>query len=202
LARSEADGCNYCLAAHSYIARKLAKVDENESAIDREGRLVGSKRQAAIMFAKPLIETAHKVSDEEFGAALKAGWSDANSIDIIVDDAVAADQLSQQRGADADRLSGRPDHQAEDSLISFLPAASLTVGRPRFRTQSPVLHPPPGFQHEKKRSLAASRTQISTHTANAARIRSLACEKSPAMAIDAVTPTTLASNRKPASPSA
>jgi len=139
LARSEADGCNYCLAAHSYIARKLAKVDENESAIDREGRLVGSKRQAAIMFAKPLIETAHKVSDEEFGAALKAGWSDANSIDIIVDDAVAADQLSQQRGADADRLSGRPDHQAEDSLISFLPAASLTVGRPRFRTQSPVL---------------------------------------------------------------
>ena len=83
MARSEADGCNYCLAAHSYIARNLAKVDENEIAIDREGRLVGSKRQAAIMFAKPLIETADKVSDEEFGAALKAGWSDANIIDII-----------------------------------------------------------------------------------------------------------------------
>ena len=29
------------------------------------------------MFAKRLIETAGKVSDEEFEAARKAGWSDA-----------------------------------------------------------------------------------------------------------------------------
>jgi len=47
-----------------------------------------------------------------------------------------------------------------------------------------------------------AKTQIPTHTANAARIRSLACEKRPAIAIDAVTPTTVASNRKPALSSA
>ena len=57
LAVSEADGCNYCLAAHSYSARNLAKVDENEIAINREGRSADPKRQAAIMFAKRLIET-------------------------------------------------------------------------------------------------------------------------------------------------
>jgi uncharacterized peroxidase-related enzyme len=83
LAVSEADGCNYCLAAHSYIARNLAKVDENEIAINREGRSADPKRQAAIMFAKRLIETAGKVSDEEFEAVRKAGWSDANIIEII-----------------------------------------------------------------------------------------------------------------------
>ena len=77
LAVSEADGCNYCLAAHSYSARNLAKVDENEIAINREGRSADPKRQAAIMFAKRLIETAGKVSDEEFEAVRKAGWSDA-----------------------------------------------------------------------------------------------------------------------------
>ena len=74
---SKADGCNYCLAAHSYIARNLAEVDENEIAKHHEGRSADSKRQAAIMFAKRLIETAGKVSDEEFEAARKAGWSDA-----------------------------------------------------------------------------------------------------------------------------
>src|ERR1700704_3695180 len=74
LAVSEADGCNYCLAAHSYIAHNLAKIDADEIAI---------KREAAIMFAKRLIETAGKVSDEEFESVRKAGWSDANIIEMI-----------------------------------------------------------------------------------------------------------------------
>ena len=66
LAVSEADGCDYCLAAHSYIAHNLAKIDASEIAINREGKSSDPKRQAAIMFAKRLIETAGKVSDQEF----------------------------------------------------------------------------------------------------------------------------------------
>jgi uncharacterized peroxidase-related enzyme len=83
LAVAEADGCNYCLAAHAYIAHSLAKIDEHEIAINREGRSADPKRQAAIQFAKRLIETAGKVSDEEFEAVRKAGWSDANIIEMI-----------------------------------------------------------------------------------------------------------------------
>jgi uncharacterized peroxidase-related enzyme len=83
LAVSEADGCNYCLAAHSYTARNLAKIDTDEIAINREGKSADPKRQAAIMFAKRLIETAGKVSDEEFEAVRKAGWTDANIIEMI-----------------------------------------------------------------------------------------------------------------------
>src|SRR5215475_6754739 len=41
-----------------------------------------------------------------------------------------------------------------------------------------------------------------SHAANAARIKSLVCEKRPVIAIDAVTPTTVASNRNPALSSA
>lgn len=83
LAVSEADGCNYCLAAHSYIASNLAKMDADEIAINREGKSSDPKRQAAIRFAKRLIETAGKVSDEEFAAVRNAGWSDANIIEIV-----------------------------------------------------------------------------------------------------------------------
>src|ERR1700733_10520890 len=83
LAVSEADGCDYCLAAHSYIAHNLAKIDTDEIAINREGKSSDPKRQAAIMFAKRLIETAGKVSDEDFESVREAGWSDANIIEII-----------------------------------------------------------------------------------------------------------------------
>jgi uncharacterized peroxidase-related enzyme len=83
LAVSEADGCNYCLAAHSYIAANLAKIDADEIAVNREGKSSDPKRQAAIQFAKRLIETAGKISDEEFGAVRSAGWSDANIIEMI-----------------------------------------------------------------------------------------------------------------------
>jgi uncharacterized peroxidase-related enzyme len=80
---SEADGCNYCLAAHSYIAHNLAKIETDEIAMNREGKSSDPKRQAAIIFAKRLIETAGKVSDDEFESVRQAGWSDANVIEMI-----------------------------------------------------------------------------------------------------------------------
>src|ERR1700733_8364120 len=71
LAVSEADGCNYCLAAHSYISTNLAKIPPEEIALNRDGKSSDPKRQAAIMFAKALIEKRGKVSDAEF-ALVKA----------------------------------------------------------------------------------------------------------------------------------
>src|ERR1700743_2618106 len=83
LAVSEADGCDYCLAAHSYIAHHLAKMHSVEISKNSEGKYPAPRRRAAIQFAKRLIETAGKVSDEEFAAVRNAGWSDANIIEII-----------------------------------------------------------------------------------------------------------------------
>ena len=71
LAVSDVDGCNYCLAAHSYISSNRAKIPPEEIALNREGRSSEPKRQAAIAFAKALIEKRGKVTDEEF-AAVKA----------------------------------------------------------------------------------------------------------------------------------
>lgn len=50
LAVSEADGCDYCLAAHSFIAGNLGKIPADEIELNREGRSSDPKRQAAIAF--------------------------------------------------------------------------------------------------------------------------------------------------------
>jgi uncharacterized peroxidase-related enzyme len=83
LAVSEVDGCNYCLAAHSYISSNLAKIPPEEIALNRKGRSSEPKRQAAIAFAKALIEKRGKVTDEEFAAVKAAGWTDANIVEMI-----------------------------------------------------------------------------------------------------------------------
>ena len=83
LAVSEADGCDYCLAAHSFIAGNMAKVPADEIALNREGRSSDPKRQAALAFVKALIETHGKVSDARFAAVRDAGWTDANIVEMI-----------------------------------------------------------------------------------------------------------------------
>src|ERR1700753_2522012 len=83
LAVSEADGCDYCLAAHRYIAGNMAKLAADEIELNREGRSSDPKRQAAVAFAKALIETHGKVSDAQFASVKEAGWTDANIVEMI-----------------------------------------------------------------------------------------------------------------------
>jgi uncharacterized peroxidase-related enzyme len=80
---SEADGCDYCLAAHSFVAGNLTKIPADEIELNREGRSSDPKRQAAVAFAKALIETRGKVSDAQFAAVRDAGWTDANIVEMI-----------------------------------------------------------------------------------------------------------------------
>ena len=83
LAISEANGCDYCLAAHSHVATNLAKIPPEEVELNRQGRSSDAKRQAAVSFAKALIETRGKVSDAQFAAVRDAGWTDANIVEMI-----------------------------------------------------------------------------------------------------------------------
>jgi uncharacterized peroxidase-related enzyme len=83
LAVSEVDGCDYCLAAHTYISTNLAKIPPEEIVLNRDGRSADPKRQAAIAFAKALIEKRGKVSDADFASVKAAGWTDANIVEMI-----------------------------------------------------------------------------------------------------------------------
>ncbi|WP_434721369.1 carboxymuconolactone decarboxylase family protein [Mesorhizobium sp. RIZ17] len=83
LAVSEANGCDYCLAAHGYVSTKLAKIPSEEIALNRQGQSSDPKRQAAVAFAKALIDTRGKVSDAQFASVKHAGWTDANIVEMI-----------------------------------------------------------------------------------------------------------------------
>jgi uncharacterized peroxidase-related enzyme len=83
LSVSEVDGCNYCLAAHTYISTNLAKIPAEKIALNRQGRSSDPKRQAAVAFAKSLTEKRGKISDEEFAAVKVAGWIEANIVEMI-----------------------------------------------------------------------------------------------------------------------
>ncbi|MFA7659197.1 MAG: carboxymuconolactone decarboxylase family protein [Candidatus Gastranaerophilaceae bacterium] len=75
------NGCEYCLAAHSYSASKTLSAEE--IAASRKGKSSDKKAQAAIDFAGLVMKKSGKVSDEEFENIKKAGFSDGEILEII-----------------------------------------------------------------------------------------------------------------------
>src|SRR5882724_3634836 len=51
LAVAEVNGCSYCLSAHTYLGKNLAKLDDAEMSVNRKGASNDSKADAAVRFA-------------------------------------------------------------------------------------------------------------------------------------------------------
>jgi len=83
LAVAEVNGCNYCLAAHAYLGRNLAKLDDAEIAANRAGTSSDAKADAAVRFAVQVTRTRGHVGDAALQAVRAAGWSDAQVIEIV-----------------------------------------------------------------------------------------------------------------------
>jgi uncharacterized peroxidase-related enzyme len=83
LAVSQANECDYCLSAHSYVAGTFAKLPAEEITLNRQGKSSDPKRAAAVHFAKRVIETKGKVSDAELATVRAAGFTDAQVIEIV-----------------------------------------------------------------------------------------------------------------------
>jgi uncharacterized peroxidase-related enzyme len=83
LAISQANGCSYCLCAHSHVATTFNKTPNEEIALAREGKSSDSKRNAAATFARQLIETRGRVSDDDLRAARDAGFTDKQIVELV-----------------------------------------------------------------------------------------------------------------------
>ncbi len=83
LAVAELNGCDYCLSAHTYLGKNVAKLDDAEIAANRGGRSNDATADAAVRFAARVVETRGHVSDEDFRAVKSAGYSDAQIIEIV-----------------------------------------------------------------------------------------------------------------------
>jgi uncharacterized peroxidase-related enzyme len=79
---SGAGGCDYCVAAHNYLAQ-LAGVKPDALRQIREGQPTGdTKRDALVRFVRKLAHSSGTVSDEDFAAIKAAGYTDAQLVEI------------------------------------------------------------------------------------------------------------------------
>lgn len=83
LAIAEFNGCQYCLAAHTYIGKNLAKLSDGEIESNRRGRSSDAKADAAVVFAVKVISTRGHVSEADLSAVRAAGLTEADIIEII-----------------------------------------------------------------------------------------------------------------------
>lgn len=88
IAIAEANGCDYCLSAHSYFGLNLAKIAHDEIALNRAGRSGDSKADAAVVFARKVLEARGRVSDADLAEVRLAGFSEAQLVEIVAHVAV------------------------------------------------------------------------------------------------------------------
>ncbi|MEM9835330.1 MAG: carboxymuconolactone decarboxylase family protein [Bacteroidota bacterium] len=80
---SEANDCDYCLAAHTFIGDKLAKIDLAELDAARDARNNSPKIQAALRFALTLVENSGRINDEDVQLVKDAGYSEGEISEIV-----------------------------------------------------------------------------------------------------------------------
>ncbi|SER16184.1 uncharacterized peroxidase-related enzyme [Nitrosomonas sp. Nm51] len=83
LAVAQINGCNYCLAAHSYLGANLARLNRAEIEAARRGTSSNAKAAAAVEFAVKIAGNRGAVSDGDLQAVRDAGYSDAEIVEII-----------------------------------------------------------------------------------------------------------------------
>lgn len=68
LAVAQINGCDYCLSAHTYLAKNLAKLDDAEIAANRAGSSSDPKADAAVRFAVQLVQQRGHVASADVEA--------------------------------------------------------------------------------------------------------------------------------------
>ena len=84
LAVAEVNGCAYCLSAHTYLAKNLAKLDDAEIEANRNGASNDLKADAAVRFARKIAESRGHVTDADIAAIRAAGYDDAQAVEIVL----------------------------------------------------------------------------------------------------------------------
>jgi uncharacterized peroxidase-related enzyme len=84
LAVAEINGCSYCLSAHTYLGKNLAKLDDAEIAANRGGASTDPKADAAMRFAAKVARERGHVGEEDVRAVKAAGYDDGQVIEIVL----------------------------------------------------------------------------------------------------------------------
>ena len=83
LAVAEVNGCVYCLSAHTYLGKHVARLDDAEMAANRDGRSNDAMADAAVRFAVRVTASRGHVDDADLRAVRAAGYDDAQIVEIV-----------------------------------------------------------------------------------------------------------------------
>jgi uncharacterized peroxidase-related enzyme len=89
VAIAQANGCDYCLSAHTYPGFNVAKlVRVRCGAIAKAIQVMQRPMRRAVVFAQRIAETRGRVSDAELTAVKSAGYTDARVLGIVANVAI------------------------------------------------------------------------------------------------------------------
>jgi uncharacterized peroxidase-related enzyme len=83
LAVSQANGCDYCLAMHTYVSSELGGMSSDDIDLARAGSSIDPKRAAVARFAQQVVESRGQVSDADLAAVRGAGYTDPQILAIV-----------------------------------------------------------------------------------------------------------------------
>lgn len=90
---SRRNGCDYCMAAHSMLADKVAKMDaEVLAAVRASEEIPDAKLQALAVFTDAMLESNGYPSQDDLDTFKAAGYTDINAMGIVL--ALAVKTLS------------------------------------------------------------------------------------------------------------
>ncbi len=84
LAIAEYNGCDYCLSAHDYLGRNVAKLSDTELSAARDGHSQDARSDAALRFALQVAKSRGNVSDADLAAVRLAGFDEGAVVEIVV----------------------------------------------------------------------------------------------------------------------
>jgi uncharacterized peroxidase-related enzyme len=84
IAVAELNGCSYCLSAHTYLGKNVAKLDDAEITANRSGASNDIKADAAVRFAAKVVNARGHVNDADVAEVKAAGYDDAQIVEIVL----------------------------------------------------------------------------------------------------------------------
>ncbi|WP_412066274.1 carboxymuconolactone decarboxylase family protein [Rhizobium sp. SYY.PMSO] len=84
IAVAQINGCDYCLSAHTYLGKNLAKLDDAEITANRNGASNDPKADAAVKFAATVTRERGHISDAALQSVRAACYDDAQIIEIVL----------------------------------------------------------------------------------------------------------------------
>ncbi len=85
LAISRENGCEYCVAAHSFIAGRMSKVPPEVTGAIRDGRLIPDTKLAALAaFTAKMVSSRGRPTESDVAEFKAAGYSEKNILGVIL----------------------------------------------------------------------------------------------------------------------